>query len=190
VVTPTEAACLSIFYALFVSLCIYKSIKVGELWGFFVGAVKTYAPLCFLLAFATAFGRTLALIKAPALFSSFLLTYFTETWSVLLVIVCIFYVLGMIMDTGPAILIMAPILLPIVKQVGVDPVHFGVIMVANLAIGLSTPPFGLNLFVSSRLVKEKPIPVAKYAAPFIAAFTIALVVITYMPKLSLLLLGR
>ena len=88
--TPTEAACLSIFYALFVSLFIYKSIRKDELWGFFVSAVKTYAPLCFLLAFATAFGRTLALIKAPTMFLQFILTYFTEQWSVLMVIVVIF----------------------------------------------------------------------------------------------------
>ena len=189
VVTPTEAACLSIFYALFVSLFIYKSIRRNELWGYFVDAVKTYAPLCFLLAFATAFGRTLALIKAPAMFSNFILTYFTEQWSVLLVIVVIFYFLGMIMDTGPAILIMAPILLPLVKEVGVHPVHFGVIMVTNLAIGLSTPPFGLNLFVASRLINEKPIPVARKAIPFIIAFTVALFVTVYVPKLSLALLG-
>lgn len=188
-VTPTEAACLSIFYALFVSLFIYKTIKVEELWGFFASAVRTYAPLCFLLAFATAFGRMLALIKAPAMFSNLILQNFTQQWEVLLVIIVIFYFLGMVMDTGPAILIMAPILLPLVKTVGVHPVHFGVIMVTNLAIGLSTPPFGLNLFVSSGLIEDKPLAVAKPAIPFIVAFTFALLVITYMPKMSLLLLA-
>ncbi|MFR5879708.1 MAG: TRAP transporter large permease subunit [Cloacibacillus evryensis] len=97
--------------------------------------------------------------------------------------------LGMVMDTGPAILIMAPILLPLVTQVGVNPVHFGVIMVTNLAIGLSTPPFGLDLFVASGLIKDKPIAVSKPAIPFIAAFTVALLVIVYVPKISLALLG-
>lgn len=189
VVTPTEAACVSIFYALFIALFVYKSIKYNELWGYFGSAVRTYAPLCFLLAFATAFGRMLALIKAPAMFSNFILTYFTAQWEVLLVIVIIFYFLGMVMDTGPAILIMAPILLPLVTQVGVNPVHFGVIMVTNLAIGLSTPPFGLDLFVASGLIKEKPMLVAKPAIPFIAAFTVALLVIVYVPKISLALLG-
>lgn len=189
VVTPTEAACVSIFYALFIALFVYKSIKYNELWGYFGSAVRTYAPLCFLLAFATAFGRMLALIKAPAMFSNFILTYFTAQWEVLLVIVIIFYFLGMVMDTGPAILIMAPILLPLVTQVGVNLVHFGVIMVTNLAIGLSTPPFGLDLFVASGLIKEKPMLVAKPAIPFIAAFTVALLVIVYVPKISLALLG-
>lgn len=189
IVTPTEAACVSIFYALFIALFVYKSIKPRELWGFFRSAVRTYAPLCFLLAFATAFGRMLALIKAPAMFSNFILTYFTQQWEVLLVIVIIFYFLGMVMDTGPAILIMAPILLPLVREVGVHPVHFGVIMVTNLAIGLSTPPFGLDLFVASGLIHDKPMLVAKPAIPFIVAFTIALIIIAYIPKLSLLLLG-
>ena len=189
IVTPTEAACISIFYALFIALFVYKSIKYNELWGYFGSAVRTYAPLCFLLAFATAFGRMLALIKAPAMFSNFILTYFTAQWEVLLVIVIIFYFLGMVMDTGPAILIMAPILLPLVTQVGVNPVHFGVIMVTNLAIGLSTPPFGLDLFVASGLIKDKPIAVSKPAIPFIIAFTFALLVIVYVPKLSLTLLG-
>ena len=189
VVTPTEAACVSIFYALFIALFVYKSIKYNELWGYFGSAVRTYAPLCFLLAFATAFGRMLALIKAPAMFSNFILTYFTAQWQVLLVIVIIFYFLGMVMDTGPAILIMAPILLPLVTQVGVNPVHFGVIMVTNLAIGLSTPPFGLDLFVASGLIKDKPIAVSKPAILFIIAFTFALLVIVYVPKLSLTLLG-
>ena len=188
IVTPTEAACISIFYALFIALFVYKSIKYNELWGYFGSAVRTYAPLCFLLAFATAFGRMLAL-KAPAMFSNFILTYFTAQWEVLLVIVIIFYFLGMVMDTGPAILIMAPILLPLVTQVGVNPVHFGVIMVTNLAIGLSTPPFGLDLFVASGLIKDKPIAVSKPALPFIIAFTFALLVIVYVPKLSLTLLG-
>ncbi len=189
VVTPTEAACISIFYALFIALFVYKSIKFNELWGYFVSAIRTYAPLCFLLAYATAFGRMLALIKAPAMFSNFILTYFTAQWQVLLVIVIIFYFLGMVMDTGPAILIMAPILLPLVKHVGVNPVHFGVIMVTNLAIGLSTPPFGLDLFVSSSLINDKPIAVSKPAIPFIVAFTFALMIIVYVPKLSLVLLG-
>lgn len=189
IVTPTEAACISIFYALFVALFVYKSIHYRELWGFFGSAVRTYAPLCFLLAFATAFGRMLALIKAPMMFSNFILTYFTAQWQVLLVIVVIFYFLGMVMDTGPAILIMAPILLPLVVEVGVNPIHFGVIMVTNLAIGLSTPPFGLDLFVASSLIKEKPMLVARPAIPFIMAFSVALLIITYVPQLSLKLLG-
>ena len=188
--TPTEAACVSVFYSLFVSVFIYRSVTLKALPRFLRGSVKTYAPLCFVLAFAIAFGRTLALVKAPDLISNFVLNTFESRAMVLFVIVIIFYFLGMVMDTGPAIVIMAPILLPIMQKLGVDPVHFGVIMVVNLAIGLATPPFGLDLFVAGTLAETPPMAVARKAMPFIAAFTVALLIITYVPQLSLLLLGR
>lgn len=185
IVTPTEAACISVFYSLFVSLVIYKSFTVKEIIPFLAKAVKTYAPLCFVLAFATAFGRVLALAKAPALIEGFILTNFTSSFTVLTGIVVIFLILGMVMDTGPAIVILSPILLPAVQALGVDPVHFGVIMVCCLSIGLATPPFGLDLFVAGTLSDTPPMNVAKKALPFIFAFGIALFAITYIPWLSL-----
>ncbi|WP_372994773.1 TRAP transporter large permease [Lutispora sp.] len=188
IVTPTEAACISVFYSLFVSLVIYKSFTVKEIIPFLGNAVKTYAPLCFVLAFATAFGRVLALAKAPALIENFILNNFSSSFSVLTGIVVIFLLLGMVMDTGPAIVILAPILLPAVQSLGVDPVHFGVIMVCCLSIGLATPPFGLDLFVAGTLSDTPPMSVARKAMPFIIAFGIALFIITYIPWFSLVLL--
>lgn len=184
-VTPTEAACISVFYSLFVSLVVYKSFTVQEIIPFLGKAVKTYAPLCFVLAFATAFGRVLALAKAPALVEGFILNNFTSSFSVLTGIVVVFLFLGMVMDTGPAIVILAPILLPVVQSLGVHPVHFGVIMVCCLSIGLATPPFGLDLFVAGTLADTPPMKVAKRALPFIYAFGIALFVVTYIPWISL-----
>ena len=184
-VTPTEAACISVFYSLFVSLVVYKSFTVKEIIPFLGKAVKTYAPLCFVLAFATAFGRVLALAKAPALVEGFILNNFTSSFSVLTGIVVVFLFLGMVMDTGPAIVILAPILLPVVQSLGVHPVHFGVIMVCCLSIGLATPPFGLDLFVAGTLADTPPMKVAKRALPFIYAFGIALFVVTYIPWISL-----
>jgi C4-dicarboxylate transporter DctM subunit len=119
-----------------------------------------------------------------------MLSTFHTKEMILLVIIAVFYFLGMVMDTGPAIVIMAPILLPIVQAVGVDPVHFGVIMVVNLAVGLSTPPFGLNMFVSATLVEKPPMTVMMKGIPAIGAFTLALFIIVYVPKISLFLLGR
>jgi C4-dicarboxylate transporter DctM subunit len=188
--TPTEAACVSVFYSLVVSIFIYRSIPPKTVLKFLRSSVKTYAPLCFVLAFAIAFGRTLALVKAPDLISGLIFSVSQYREIVLFIIVLVFYFLGMVMDTGPAIVIMAPVLLPIVKILGVDPVHFGVIMVVNLAAGLATPPFGLDLFVAGTLSGTPPMTVAKKALPFIAAFTFALLVITYVPKLSLMLLKR
>ncbi len=187
-VTPTEAACISVLYSLFVSLIIYKSFTVKQIIPFFKNAVKTYAPLCFVLAFAIAFGRVLALAKAPALIENFILNNFTSSISVLTGIVVIFVLLGMVMDTGPAIVILSPILLPAVQSMGIDPVHFGVIMVCCLSIGLATPPFGLDLFVAGTLTDIPPMNVAGRAMPFILAFGVALFIITYIPWFSLVLL--
>ena len=150
--------------------------------------MKTYAPLCFLLAFATAFGRILTLLKAPAVISAFILDNFTSAAAVVGIIVVIFLLMGMVMDTGPAIVILAPILLPVVRALGLHPVHFGVIMVCCLSIGLVTPPFGLDLFVASALCGRPPMTVAKMAVPFILDFAVALWIITYIPWFSLALL--
>ncbi|MDR1965406.1 MAG: TRAP transporter large permease [Synergistaceae bacterium] len=188
VVTPTEAACISVFYSLIVSVFFYRTMSYNSILPCLRGAVKTYAPLCFLLAFATAFGRVLTLLKAPAVISGFILGNFASAGAVTGIIVAIFLLMGMVMDTGPAIVILAPILLPVVKALGIHPVHFGVIMVCCLSIGLVTPPFGLDLFVASTLCDRPPMTVAKKAVPFILAFAVALFAITYVPWLSLALL--
>ena len=190
IVTPTEAACVSVFYALFVSLVVYRSISLKDLIPFLASSVKTYGGLAFVLAFATAFGRVLSLTRATKVIEDFIVGNFTTSWSVLSVLVILFLILGMVMDTGPAIVILAPILLPAVQALGVDSVHFGVILVCCLSIGLATPPFGLDLFVAGNLAEEPPMAVAKRAVPFIIAFLLALALITYVEPVSLALLGR
>ena len=186
--TPTEAACISVFYALIVSLWCYKSIDYKQIWGLLVASVKTYGGLAFVLAFATAFGRVLSLTKATSIIEDFILNNFHSSFSVLTVLVIIFLILGMVMDTGPAIIILAPVLLPAVQALGVDSVHFGVILVCCLSIGLATPPFGLDLFVAGNLAEEPPMAVAKKALPFMIAFIIALAFIVYIPWFSTALL--
>ena len=186
--TPTEAATISVFYAILVSLFVYKSIKVNQIWDFLCSSVKTYGGLAFVLAFATAFGRVLSLTKATSIVNSFILDNFHSMYSVLAVLVVIFLLLGMVMDTGPAIIILAPVLLPAVQELGVNEVHFGVVLVCCLSIGLATPPFGLDLFVAGNLAEEPPMTVAKHAIPFIIAFFISLVLITFVPFFSLALL--
>ena len=186
--TPTEAACVSVFYALFVSLFVYRSISVSSLLPVLRKAVKSYAGLAFVLAFATAFGRVLSLTKATGAINGFIVNNFTTRFGVLTVLVLLFLLLGMVMDTGPAIIILAPVLLPSVESLGVNPVHFGVILVCCLSIGLATPPFGLDLFVAGDLAQEQPMSVAKKALPFMLTFTAALLVVTYVPWFSLALL--
>ena len=175
---------VSVFYAVIVSVFVYKSVSIKVIWGLLTGSVKTYAGLAFVLAFATAFGRVLSLSKATKAVSDFILSHFTSANAVLTVLVLLFLILGMIMDTGPAIIILAPVFLPVVQDMGVDPVHFGVILVCCLSIGLATPPFGLDLFVAGNLAEEPPMGVAQRAIPFIVAFLIALLLITYVPWFS------
>ena len=182
--TPTEAAVVSVFYAIIVSLFIYKSISIKQLIPMLCSSVKTYAGLAFVLAFATAFGRVLSLTKATKVVEDFILNNFHSSFTVLTVLVVIVLILGMVMDTGPAIIILAPVLLPAVQALGVDDVHFGVILVCCLSIGLATPPFGLDMFVAGNLAEEPPMAVAKKSIPFIIAFLIALAMITYIPELS------
>lgn len=182
--TPTEAACVSVFYALIISLFVYKSISPRQLLPIMRRAVKSYAGLAFVLAFATAFGRVLSLTKATGAINAFILDNFASRFGVLSVLVLLFLLLGMVMDTGPAIIILAPVLLPAVEELGVNPVHFGAVLVCCLSIGLATPPFGLDLFVAGNLAEEQPMAVAKSALPFMLAFLAALILITYIPWLS------
>ena len=185
IASPTEAAVISVFYALFVSLFIYKSIKVKEIWGIMVEAMKTYAPILFILAASTAFSRVLTLMQVPQTVSAWILAHFSNE-IVLLIIINL--IVGMVMDTTPAILILSPILLPIVQSIGMNPIHFGVVMIVNLAIGFVTPPIGVNLFVASSLTDVPVMHIAKKAMPMIGYFLLALLLLTFIPAISLFLL--
>ncbi|MBQ7248387.1 MAG: TRAP transporter large permease [Lachnospiraceae bacterium] len=187
--TPTEAAGVSVIYALIVSFFFYKSIKLKDLWNMFCSAVKTYGGLAFVLAFAIAFARVLSFTNVTTLVKDFLVNTFGNKYALLTVLVILFLLLGMVMDTGPAIVILSPVMLPAVQQLGVNEFHFGVILVCCLSIGLATPPFGLDLFVAANLAKDEPMPIAKKALPFMIMFAIALFLITYVPFFSTILLG-
>lgn len=188
ITSPTEAAVISVYYALIVSLFIYKEIKFKDLWGILVEAIKTFTPILFILAASTAFSRVLTLMQVPQTVSSFILGNFSSKVLILLVINVFLLLVGMVMDTTPAILILTPILLPIAQGIGMDPIQFGVIMVVNLAIGFVTPPIGVNLFVASALTDVPVMEIARKALPMIGLFMIALLLFTFVPAFSLALL--
>ena len=188
VASPTEAAVISVFYALIVSMAVYKSIRAKDIWKIMVEAIRTFAPILFILATSVAFSRVLTLMQVPQTISAWILAHFTNPVILLLVINGFLLLVGMVMDTTPAILILTPILLPIVTQIGMDPVQFGIIMVVNLAIGFVTPPIGVNLFVASSLVDIPVMEIAKKAMPMIVYFLIALLLITFVPGISLVLI--
>ena len=124
-------------------------------------------------------------MQVPQLISGWILAHFTSKVVVLIVINLVLLLVGMVMDTTPAILILTPILLPIVEGFGMNPIHFGVMMVVNLAIGFVTPPIGVNLFVASSLTDIPVVDIAKRAMPLIGFFLIALLLITFIPQISL-----
>ena len=144
--------------------------------------------VAFILAASVAFSRVLTLMQVPQAVSEWVSNDFSNKVLILVVINVIMLFVGMIMDTTPAIMILTPILLPVATAFGVDPVHFGIIMVVNLAIGFVTPPIGVNLFVASSLSDVPVMSLARKAAPMIVLFLIALLLLTYIPWLSLCLL--
>ena len=188
IVTPTEAACVSVIYALVVCCFIDKTLSMKDVVEVFREAVHTYGPILFILATATAFGRVLAQLQAPQAVAAGITSIVSSKVAILLVVNAFLLVVGMLMDTGPAILILTPILMPLMKTVGIDPIHFGIIMVVNLAIGFVTPPVGINLYVASSMTKIPVLTIARGAAPFIVAFFVALMLITFIPAISLCLL--
>lgn len=187
IASPTEAAVISVFYALFVSIVIYKSLKPRDIIAICSEAVHTYGPLMFILIASTAFSRVLTLMQVPQTISGWILNTFSGAVVILLVVNAFLLLVGMVMDTSPAILITTPILLPIILQIGMSPIQFGIVMVINLAIGFVTPPIGVNLFVASSLSDIPVMDIAKKAFPLIAIFLVALLLITFIPAISLAL---
>lgn len=190
VASPTEAAVISVFYSLVLSIFVYKSMNIKILWKVSIETVRTYAPILFILASSVAFSRVLTLMQLPQLVSGWILENFTSKIVILIVINLVLLLVGMVMDTTPAILILTPILLPIVKTLGINPIHFGVIMIVNLAIGFITPPIGVNLFVASSITDIPVMDIAKKSIPMIICFIIALIIFTFVPEISLILLQR
>ena len=185
VASPTEAAVISVFYALIISLFVYRSIRIRGIWSILVEAIRTFTPILFILAASTAFSRVLTLMQVPQTVSEFILNNFHSPVAILLIINVFLLIVGMVMDTTPAILILTPILLPIVQAIGMNPIQFGVIMVVNLAIGFVTPPIGVNLFVASSLTEVPVMQIAKKAMPMIGFFLVALLLITFIPAISI-----
>lgn len=188
VTSPTEAAAIAVAYSLIISLFVYRTIKFKDLWKIFAEAVRTFGPILFILASSVAFSRILTLMNVTQDVSTFITTMFSTKVAVLIVINLILLIVGMIMDTTPAIMILTPILLPAAQAVGMDGVQFGIMMVVNLAIGFVTPPIGVNLFVASSLSDVPVMQLARKAAPMIVLFFLILILLIFVPQLSLCLL--
>lgn len=188
VFTPTEAACISVVYSILVSLFIYKDMNLKGLYKTFLAAAVLNGITSFLLGYSTVFSTYLSHAGIPKMVYEMLMGCTDNKYVMLLLINLVLLVIGCFLDTVPAIIVMSPILLPAVVGYGVDPVHFGIIITVNLAIGLCTPPYGCNLFVGSAVGGVKMESMMKYIMPFFAVAILALLLITYIPALSLMFL--
>ncbi len=188
VFTPTEAAGVSVLYALLVSIFITKTIKAKDILPIFIESAASLGPLMIIISSATVFGKILTLLQTPVIIANALNTITNNITVLLLLMNLLLLVVGAIMDTVAAIVILAPILFPIVIGLGVDPIHFGIIMIVNLSIGFITPPIGMNLYVASGISNVPIMDIARKALWPIAALIISLLLITYIPSLSTFLI--
>jgi tripartite ATP-independent transporter DctM subunit len=186
VFTATEASAIAVVYTLVLSL-IYKELKVSDLSDILVRSSETSAVVLLLIGTSMSMSWVMSAEDIPHLISEFMLTVSDNKWVILIVINLILLLVGTFMDITPAVLIFTPIFLPVVTKVGVDPVHFGMIMVVNLCIGLCTPPVGSLLFVGVSIAKISLTQVLKPLLPFFLAMVIALVLITLFPEITLFL---
>lgn len=154
-----------------------------------VNSVVTCSTVLFLVAMASIFGYVMAIEQIPDKIAAWMLGVTSSKYLMLLVVNALLLVAGSLMESVSATIILAPILMPVMIRVGVDPVHFGVIMVCNLAVGFVTPPIGQNLFVAAAIADERPERIALSSAPFLAAMLIMILLVTFLPELSLFLPG-
>lgn len=185
VFTANESASIAVVWAFFVTMFIYRDYRWRELPKLMHRTVKTVTVVMILVGFAACFGYLMTLMQIPIKVTAFFTSLSDNKWVILLLINLMLLILGCLMDMAPLILILTPILLPVVKLLGVDPVHFGMIMMVNLGIGLITPPVGTVLFVGSAVSGLKIGVVTKAMTPFFVALFIVLMMVTYLPWLSL-----
>ncbi|MDO5298775.1 MAG: TRAP transporter large permease [Clostridia bacterium] len=185
VFTATEASAIACVYTMFLSLVVFRSVRIREIGGVIKNSLKTLAIVMTLLATAKAFAYMMTELRIPAAISATLLGITDNKYILLLIVNALLLALGCFMDMAPLITIMTPILLPVVMAVGVDPVHFGVIMIFNLAVGLCTPPVGSALFVGCAIGKTPIERTARNMLPLYAVMVIVLLLVTYIPEIAL-----
>lgn len=187
VFTPTEAAAVSAVYALGVAVFIYRDLKIKDLPHVFLEAGRTTVMLMFIVANALLFAHVLTTERIPQTIAEHIVGMGMAPWMFLMVVNVILLIAGNFMEPTGIILILAPIFFPIATQLGIDPIHLGIIMVVNMEIGMVTPPVGLNLFVTSGVTGMSLVQVARAALPWLMVLLTFLVIVTYVPEISLAL---
>ena len=187
VFTPTEAAAVAVAYGFIVGVFVYKDLSIKDVPKVVMDAGLTTATILVIIGTATTFGRILTLERVPQSLVEVISNFSTNPYVIMLLINILLLIVGCFMETLAAIIILAPILLPVAMAVGIDPVHFGIIMVVNLAIGFITPPLGVNLFVTCGISKMSIEEVSRSVVPWFFVMLTALVLLVLFPQLSLFL---
>ena len=185
VFTPTEASAVAVFYALIVGVVIYREIKVKDLYAILRKSAISSAVIMFIIANAGLFAFLIPRAGVPDAIGRWLEAVLQSPTMFLLGVNAALFIIGMFIETSAAIIVLAPILAPVAMHFGVDPVHFGLIMVVNLAMGMITPPFGVNLFAACTVARISLDRIVGHLLPFVGVILVCLLVITYVPSLSL-----
>jgi tripartite ATP-independent transporter DctM subunit len=185
VFTATESAAVACIYAFIITVFVYRDYKLRDLPHLIHRVVKTVAMVMMLIGFSVAFGYMMAIMWIPAVMTELFLGISDNKYVFLLLVNVLLLVLGTFMDLAPMLLICTPIFMPVILKLGIDPIHFGIIMILNLGIGLITPPVGPTLFVGCAIGKVTMEEVSRELWPFYAAMCLALLIVTYVPALSL-----
>lgn len=187
VFTPTEASAVAVFYALFVGIVIYREIGIAQLYAILRKSVISSAVIMFIIANAGLFAFLITRAGVPEAIGHWLQDVLKSPAMFLLGVNAALFVIGMFIETSASIIVLAPILAPVAQHFGIDPVHFGLIMVVNLALGMITPPFGVNLFAACTVARISLDRIVTSLIPFVLVVLACLMVITYVPSLSLAL---
>ena len=183
--TPTEASAVAVLYALVVGMLIYREIGVKDLYVTLRKSVVSSAVIMFIIANAGLFAFLITRAGVPEAIGHWLEEVLKNPAMFLLGVNAALFVIGMFIETSAAIIVLAPILAPVAQRFGIDPVHFGLIMVVNLALGMITPPFGVNLFAACTVARISLDKIIRHLLPFVGVILLCLLVITYVPALSL-----
>lgn len=183
--TPTEAAAVSCLYSLFVGFIIYKELNLRSAMRAFYETAVMVGVVMIILSTAGLFAYMLTVKQIPQMVAAAMVSVAGNKYTLLLLVNIVLVIIGMFFDGAPAMIVMAPILLPAVMSMGVDPIHFGIIMVCNLALGMITPPFGVNLFVAAQIANIKYIEMIKWIVPYMLVIFCDLMLISYVPEISL-----
>ncbi|MDR1934256.1 MAG: TRAP transporter large permease [Candidatus Accumulibacter sp.] len=185
--TATEGAVVAVVYSFFIAIFVYREVKFSDMYGVILRSAKTTGSIMFLIGMASLFAWITAREQIPNKLLAFMGDFATSPYVFLLIVNVVFLVLGAVLEGAPAVIILTPIFMPMAISFGIDPIHFGIIIIANIGVGFLLPPVGLCLLVACSVGKVEVVKVIKPIMPYFAALIAALMAVTYVPDVALLL---